>query len=220
MLKQLGVSIFLLFFVSTPSHAQGVKMGKITLTGEVEFTQDQKGRQTYDLYMFGHTRNIEFLGRATDVENSIRRMELSLGKSFALFPNQDKKPRIVIIGYAGLTTDGAIYTPVVVVFNFRCLNGAYIADPKFYYYHGQPEYLHSNTLYQKSYIDLTKGGGWQFRWERLQAVGNLTIFNRFGIERRIWVRNETLGKNSHFHISPFVDTANKQVGFYTGFRWQ
>ena len=50
--------------------------------------------------------------------------------------------------------------------------------------------------------------------------GVLTVFNRFGVERRIWVRNNTLGVNSHIHVASFVNTTNKQLGFAVGFRWQ
>ena len=220
MIRKLLVATLLLFFASSSAFAQGIKVGEVALTGEAEFTQDQKGNQSYDLYVFGHAHEIELLARATHVENSIHRAEFSVGKSFGLFPDKDKKPRVALTQYAGLTTDGAVYTPVSVVLNFFGRTGVYIADPKFYYYHGQPQSLHENTLYQKSSVSLTKAGGWQFRWERLRVVGNSTIFNRFGIERRIWVRNKMLGENSHFQISPFVDTAKKQVGFYAGFRWQ
>src|SRR5207244_1584673 len=117
-------------------------------------------------------------------------------------------PRLAVITYAGLTTDKAAFTPVALVFNFLGRAGDYIADPKFY--------LNSqaNTLYQEASFGLTKKGGWQIRWEKLQAAQSGTLFDRVGIEKRFGMPDT----KSHFQIAPSFDMKNRQILLYGGFR--
>ena len=205
---RMKLSIVAILVLSTSAvSAQGLKTGSITWTGEFEFTKTQKGNRTAELYVFGDSDKINLLGEALLVEDGIRRGELAVGKTLIA-------SRFVVKPYVGLTTDGAVFTPVVVVKNVWQRTAVYIADPKFYY-NSKP-----NTLYQKASVVLTKDGGWQVRWEHLRVLGVITAFNRLGIERRLWVRNDTIGKNSHVHIVLFWDKATKRAGGAMGFRWQ
>lgn len=184
-----------------------------TWRGETEFTQDQKGNQTYDLYIFGNTKQISFFGRYFRAENSVNRGELGLGRTFLFDRNKSKSPRLVIAPYLGATSDKAALLAIVSVVNVARRTIVYIPDAKFYSGH--------KTLYQEASIGLTRHGEWQLRWETLDLwmlpvggskIPHLRAFNRVGIERRT-------GSSPYFHISPFYDTVNKQVGLYTGFRW-
>ncbi|MBI4049226.1 MAG: hypothetical protein HY395_00185 [Candidatus Doudnabacteria bacterium] len=176
-------------------------------TGEFEFTHTNDEGKTNELYVFGDHPKINLLFEGLFVEDGLHRGEFAFGKTI-LFR------KLIVKSYAGLTTDGAVFTPVVAILNLWGRIAVYIADPKFYY-NDKP-----NTLYQKTSFALTKSGAWQVRWEHFQVFGVLTVFNRLGLERRIWLRNNTLGVNSHIHVAGFVDTTNKQVGLAVGFRWQ
>ena len=176
---------------------------KIKWTGETEFTQSQKGQQSYDLYVFGSHQKFELLARYFKVENGLERGEFGIGKSFAFANN-----RLIVTPSIGYTTDKAIFIPFVFVTQVSKRTLVYVIDPKIY------PGKNTNTLYQELSAGLTKKGGWQFRWEALQ-VGTFRLYHRLGIERRIWVTN-----GNHFHVSPWYDPTNDQVGFYAGFRFR
>ena len=201
------VLAFLLLFITTSSSGQELKTKNMSWTGEFEFTHTNDVNQTNELYVFGDHSKVNLLFEGLFVEDGLHRGEVGVGKTLVF-------PKLIVKPYVGLTTDGAVFTPVVVVLNFLEHTTVYIADPKFYY-QNKP-----NTHYQKASLALVKSGVWQLRWERLDVFGVLTVFNRFGVERRIWVRNNTLGVNSHIHVASFVNTTNKQLGFAVGFRWQ
>ncbi len=187
---------------------------KVIWHGETEFTQGQKGNQTYDLYVFGSINRVAFLARYIKVENGVHRGEFGLGRTFLFCKDKSKQPRLIITPYPGITTDKAIFLAIANVAKISGHTIVYIPDAKFY--------SGRKTLYQELSAGLTKRGEWQFRWESLDLWNlpttngkiHLKAFNRFGLERQIFTR-----RNSHFHISPFVDTTNRGTGLYTGFRW-
>ena len=204
---RLKFAILALLLVSSTASAQGLKTGTITWTGEFEFTHTNDVNQTGELYVFGDHPKANLLFEGLFVEDGLHRGEMGVGKTIVI-------RKLIVKQYVGLTTDNAVFSPVVVILNFWGHTAVYIADPKFYY-EDKP-----NTLYQKASFALTKSGAWQVRWERLQVFGVLMVFNRVGLERRIWVRSNALGVNSHIHVASFVDTTNKQLGLAVGFRWQ
>lgn len=190
--------------------------GQVRWSGEAEFAQGQKGDQAYDLYVFGNVKKLDFFGRYFKVENTVHRGEFGLGTTFPLFKDKSKKPRLIVVPYPGITTDKAGLLAIVFVANVAGRSVSYVPDAKFY--------SGRKTLYQELSVGLTRRGGWQFRWETLDLwrlpveggkIPHLRAFNRFGIERRVWTGNST-----HLHVSPFFDRAQKNVGFYAGFRWQ
>ena len=205
--SKLAIAAFLFFVSSSTASAQGLKTGNVSWTGEFEFTHTNNVNNTNELYVFGDHPKANLLFEGLFVEDGLHRGEVGVGKTFAL-------PKLIVKPYIGLTTDGAVFTPAVVILKLCGHTAVYIADPKFYY-QDKP-----NTLYQKASFALAKSGAWQLRWERLQVFGITTVFNRFGVERRIRVRNNTLGVNSHIHVASFVDTTNEQLGLAVGFRWQ
>ena len=216
----------LLLSLGLPLSAQ-INIGGTTWTGKFEFTQDQYGRQTYDFQNYGQVGQVSLLVRGFWTENGVHRIETGGGKTIPLFKNADGKPRLSLTPYAGLTTDGAAFTPLVASFNFFGRQAYFLADPKFYHARDNP--LHQNTLYQEASVPLTKAGGWQLGWRRLQVNGQVTAFNRIGIERRIWTRNGFSGESSHASILPFFDAHiadpksgrwSKSVGLYVNFLWQ
>lgn len=180
--------------------------GQVRWKGETEFTQDQKGNQTYDLYGFGSTKQLAFFGRYFKAEPAINRGEFGLGHTFLFCKDKDKRPRLIITPYLGATTDKAALLAVVNVVSIAGRTFVYIPDMKVY--------SGRKTLYQEVSASLTKRGKWQFRSEHLRLFRTTTTFNRLGIERRF-----SVGSGRHFHVSPFYDTTNKQAGFYAGFRW-
>lgn len=207
MLLRMVIWASLLLLVPVRSFGQGLKTGNVNWTGEFEFTHTIDEGKTNELYVFGDHPKVNLLFEGLFVENGLHRAELGIGKTLSVH-------KLILKPYVGLTTDGAMFTPVVTILSLWGRTAVYIADPKFYH-DDEPD-----TLYQKASFALTKSGAWQVRWERLQVFGVLTVFNRFGVERRVWVRNNTLGVNSHIHVVSFVDTINKQLGLAVGFRWQ
>src|SRR3989344_3323332 len=207
MLLRMVIWASLLLLVPVPSFGQGLKTGNVNWTGEFEFTHTKDEGKTNELYVFGDHPKVNLLFEGLSVEDGLHRGELGIGKTLVVY-------KLIVKPYVGLTTDGAVFTPVVAILNLWGRTAVYIADPKFYL-NDKP-----NTLYQKASYALTKSGAWQVRWERFQVFGVLTVFNRIGLERRIWVRNNTLGVNSHIHVASFVDTTNKQLGVAVGFRLQ
>ncbi|MBI3120155.1 MAG: hypothetical protein HYZ08_00910 [Candidatus Kerfeldbacteria bacterium] len=197
----------LLLLVPVPSLGQGLKTGSVHWTGEFEFTRTNDAGQTNELYIFGDQPKVNLLFEGLFVEDGLHRGEFGIGKTILVH-------KLIIKPYAGLTTDGAVFTPVVAIWNLWGRTAVYIADPKFY------QSDKPNTLYQKASFALTKSVAWQVRWERFQVFGVPTVFNRLGVERRLWVRSNTIGVNSHIHVAGFVDTTNKQPGLAVGFRWQ
>jgi hypothetical protein len=206
------ILIITMFLAGLACAQEGVKLGSATWAGKLEFTQDQGGRQTYDFQNYGEVGQVNFLIRGFWAEQSVHRMEFGIGKTVRLFKNADSKPRVSLTQYAGLTTDGAVFIPLLVNFNFFGRNFYYLADPKFYQARNSP--LRQNTLYQEMSAPLTKGGGWQAGWRRLQVSGQLTAFNRFCLERRLLIM-----PHSHLAVLPFIDTANKSAGAYGDFVW-
>jgi hypothetical protein len=199
----------LIWFLLNSSVAfSQLTVGALAWTGKFEFTQTQKGGQAYDSYFLGHGTKMELLGRGFFAKDGLKRGEFAAGKGYALLKDKKSKPRLVLIPYAGLTTDGAIFTPVVLTFNLWGRNGDYIFDPKFYY-NGK-----ANTIYQESTFALVKSGRLQVRSERLDILPNPTAFHRLGLQWRLWNSG-----NIQVSVSPFADLVHKQAGFYSGFTW-
>jgi hypothetical protein len=206
-------TITLLFIASLACAQAGLKLAGTIWTGKFEFTQDQGGRQTYDFQNYGQVYSVDLLVRGFWAEQSVHQMEFGVGKTAQLSKNADGKPRVSLTQYAGLTTDGAVFTPLLASFNFFGRGFYLLADPKFYF-HDRHDPLHQNTLYQEASFPLDKNGKWQADWRRLQVNGQLTAFNRFCLERRLLITS-----HSHLAVLPFVDTANKSVGVYGDFIW-
>jgi len=221
--------MIILFFiiVSMACAQEGFKLGSTTWVGKVEFTQDQGGRQTYDVQNFGQAGKVEIFARGIWVEQSVHRFEFAAGKTFGFSKRADGKHRVFVTQYAGLTTDGAGFAPMLASFNFFGRQSYYLADTKFYHARNTP--LHQNTLYQEASVPLTKGGGWQVGFRRLQVSGQVTVSNRIVVERRFWIRNRFSERASHFAVLPFFDAHvadskkgiwSKSAGFYIDFCWQ
>jgi hypothetical protein len=190
------IVIAVLFFAPLPSAAQ------VKWSGEAEFIQTQKGHQEYSLYVFTNAKKVDVLSRYTLVEGTLNRGEFAIGKTISA------SDRLIVIPYGGLTTDGAVFTPTVVVIKIEGRHVVYTLDPKIYLSRK------NNTLYQKLSVGFDRKELWQLRWEDLRA-GNFHVFSRFGIEKRFQT-----GKQTHLFAAGFYDPINKSAGVYAGLRSQ
>src|SRR5258708_13365740 len=111
--NKVNMKIVILYALSTLfSQAQGLKLRAITWTGEFEFSQTQKGGQTYDNYWFGHGTKLEILGRAFFAKNALKRAEFAGSKALDLLKGRDSKPPLILIPYPVLTTTGTLFMPL------------------------------------------------------------------------------------------------------------
>lgn len=193
MKKRLFFFTFILLLVSGPAFAQG-------LSGETEVGTDGKGGSFFSQYLFYDFNRVNVLTRYFWVNGVLERGEFAVGPTMKLGDS------VLKLQFGG-TTDKDVMLAGTLSTKILGHDVFYIAD-------GTLSTTEApNTLYQKAFIALTKGGSWQFRVEDLQ-VGKKQEFLRIGLEYQ-----RKLPHNSHLFIAPFYDPIKNGVGGQVGFRF-
>lgn len=183
-----------LILVSGPAFAQG-------LSGETEVGTDGKGEGFFSQYLFYDVDHISVLTRYFWVNGVLRRGEIALGSTVKL-----GKSTVLKLQFGG-TTDREVMLAGLIVAKAKGHEILYIADEKLATQTGP------DTLYQKIFVAMTKGGALQFRAEDL-LVGNDHSFLRIGFEYR-----QALPHRTHLFVAPDYDPIRKAFGGQFGLRF-